>query len=190
MGLVDTYYKVYRYFRWDFKYIHKDIKKGVINLIRWFPVVFKDRDWDHHFMYEIMKLKLKNMSKYLEKYGHHVGGDRDVERINTCVRLIQKIQDDFYASEYNDYHESKFHWVDVIDKPDTKRLVMDDEYDVQRLGEYFTKYPNDYRRADTMVKHMRDVPLSRAIVMGANREERARKILFTIIERNLHGWWD
>jgi hypothetical protein len=42
----------------DGKYYHKYIKQGVKNLIYWFPIIWKDRNWDSHYIFEIMKHKL------------------------------------------------------------------------------------------------------------------------------------
>ena len=32
---------------------------SIKNLIKWFPIIWKDRDWDDHYIWEIMKNKLR-----------------------------------------------------------------------------------------------------------------------------------
>jgi len=46
---------------WKFegRYYHKDIINGVKNLYKWFPIVWKDRDHDHYFIYETLRFKLE-----------------------------------------------------------------------------------------------------------------------------------
>ena len=45
------------------KNIPRDIKSGVRNLVRWFPVIWNDEDWDQYYLYVILKQKLKASEK-------------------------------------------------------------------------------------------------------------------------------
>lgn len=98
----EWYWKFYRWIKWELPYQHKYIKYGVKNLYRWFWTIWKDRDWDHYYIFEVLKLKLKNQANYLSKYGDHESSDRDAELIMTCVRLIDKIQNESYNEEFYD----------------------------------------------------------------------------------------
>ena len=40
-----------------------NIIQGIKNLLYWFPIIWKDRNFDEHFIYEILKHKLKYQSK-------------------------------------------------------------------------------------------------------------------------------
>ena len=52
---------------WDRLKIHWDcFKKGIRNLIHYFSVVWKDRDWDWEFMIDLQKRKLDSMIHYYE----------------------------------------------------------------------------------------------------------------------------
>ena len=54
---------------WEFegKYLHRDFIEGIKNLIKWFPIIWKDRNWDHSYIYEILKFKLKKTFKPFNK---------------------------------------------------------------------------------------------------------------------------
>lgn len=39
-------------------------KEGINNLIRWFPLIWKDRDFDQQYLYEIVHKKLSNMEEF------------------------------------------------------------------------------------------------------------------------------
>jgi hypothetical protein len=93
------YWKLYRWFRWEFKYQHKYIKYGVKNLYKWFWVIWKDRDWDHHYIFEVLKFKLEKQAKHLADVGFHNEAQRDAELMMTCVRLINKLQNEYYYDE-------------------------------------------------------------------------------------------
>lgn len=78
---------------------------GIKKLISWIPIIWKDRDWDHFFIYEILKQKLIQQSKHLGQYN-----ERDVERINLCISLINKVQNEYYIDQYLESAEAEKEW--------------------------------------------------------------------------------
>jgi len=52
------------WFKQDARYIHRDFAKGVKNLVRWFPTIWRDRDWDDHFIWVLLEKKLIHQSNY------------------------------------------------------------------------------------------------------------------------------
>ena len=88
------YWKLYRWVRWELPNQHKYIKYGVKNLYKWFWIIWKDRDWDYYYIFQVLKFKL-------EKQANRLGG-RDAELMMTCVRLINKLQNEEYYQEYYD----------------------------------------------------------------------------------------
>ncbi len=78
---------------------------GIKKLISWIPIIWKDRDWDHFFIYEILKQKLIQQSKHLGEYN-----ERDAERINLCIRLIDKVQNEYYIDQYLGSAEAEKEW--------------------------------------------------------------------------------
>jgi hypothetical protein len=95
----EWYWKLYRWVRWQLPYQHKYIKYGVKNLYKWFWVIWKDRDWDHHYIFEILKFKLEKQAKHLGERDWHESSKRDAELMMTCVKLINKIQNESYFDE-------------------------------------------------------------------------------------------
>ena len=188
-----TIWKIRRWILNDLPYLHKNLAKGIKNLWKWFPIVWKDRDWDNHFIFEALKFKIENTAKYIKKNDRYVGCERDVEIMMTCVRLIEKIQDQFYDLENADYAENNFTFVDTED-PNLKELKV--ETISENYSEYFNKYPNVYRRAlessrdkkGWYYNEVSDKTLS--MWMGHYNHNRARKILFSLMERNIEKWWD
>lgn len=168
---------------------------SVKNLIRWFPIIWKDRDWDDHYIWEILKNKLRWQAKYIGDRDLHTRAALDAKRMRLCADLIDKVKDEFYSSEYMDYYESDFNWLDIPDKPGYKQL--DIETKSERFDEYFAKYPLVYKKvlADKSLQIFtledRDDDKQRiAMNIGRYNHERARKLLFRIMEENIEGWWD
>jgi hypothetical protein len=71
-------------------------------LYKWFWIIWKDRDWDHHYIFQVLKFKLEKQAKHLAHVGYHNEAQRDAELMMTCVRLINKIQNEDYYAEYYD----------------------------------------------------------------------------------------
>ena len=189
----EWYWKLYRWFRWDAKHAHRDIAQGFRNLWKWFPIIWKDRDWDDHFIFEVLKFKIKNTAKYIKKNDRYIGCERDVQTMMTCVRLIEKIQNQFYDLEHTDYMDQKFSF-EKIEDSDLSKLNI--ETTSENLSDYFSKHPNIHRRAlkssITREKwHYSEVSdQTLAMWMAHYNHNRARKILFSLMERNIEKWWD
>lgn len=175
-------------------YVYNSIK----NLIRWVPIIWKDRDWDGWYIYTILETKIRYQAKYIGSKDRYVEAKRDTERMMTCVRLIKKVKDEEYAGEYMDYHDSKYHWLDVPDRPDFKELEIEQRN--EWFDEYFLKYPLEYKRvlSDKTLQifdisgdiHSGEVKQRIAMNISHNLQRRAKKILFKLLERNIDRWWD
>ena len=173
----------------------RDIYRSIRSVIRWFPVIWNDRDWDDWYIYKILQTKLKFQSKYIGDRDIHTRAKRDAEVMNTCVRLIDKLMGDFYDMEYLDYHESTFSFVDS-DKPDYKRLEITDTS--ENFDEFFKKYPLVYKKVlkdgdKNIFSLYEDGVLSKkriAMNISQINHDRARKLLFNVMGDNINRWWD
>ena len=158
--------------------------KRIKNLIRWFPIIWKDQDWDDHFIWEILKFKLKNQAEYIGYHDRHVSAKRDAEIMMLCVRLIEKVQSEYYIGEYMDYHESDYNWIDSESFPGMYELDIVQKS--ERFDKYFKKYPLIYKGVPDL-----NAPKVRiAMQIAHTNHDRARKLLFNILEKNIEGWWD
>ena len=173
----------------------RDIYRSIRSVIRWFPVIWNERDWDDWYIYKILQTKLKFQSKYISDRDIHTRAKRDAEVMNTCVRLIDKLMEDFYDMEYLDYHESTFSFVDS-DKPDYKRLEITDTN--ENFDEFFKKYPLVYKKVlkdgdKNIFSLYEDGVLSKkriAMNISQINHDRARKLLFNVMGDNINRWWD
>ena len=109
----EWYWRLYRWFRWEFKYQHKYIKYGVKNLYKWFWVIWRDRDWDQYYIFQVLKFKLEKQAKHLAEVGYHESAQREAELMMTCVRLINKIQNEYY---YDELYKSDIRAYEAIQK--------------------------------------------------------------------------
>jgi len=120
------------------RYIHREIARGFKNIWYWFPVIWKDRHWDSHYIFDIMMHKIKAQSKYIGDRGIHTRAERDAEIMMSSVRLMKLVQDETYSSEYSDYHKTK-HWFEPADKEGYstwESRILEEDFDG-----YIKKYP-------------------------------------------------
>jgi len=164
---------------WRIRYFISSVK----NLIRWFPIIWKDRDWDDWYIWEILKFKIKNQAEGIGTRRNYVGVERDVEKMLLCVKLIERIQEEYYGLEYMDYFDSDYNWIDSS-IPGHKELEI--ITNSERFDEYFKKYPLIYR----MVPDLNASKSKIAFQIAKINEERAYKLLFKILEQNIRRWWD
>ena len=179
------------------KYLHLEIKRGVKNLIYWFPIIWKDRNWDSNYIFEIMKHKLTSQADYIGRRDFHTRAQQDAKRMRLCVKLMGLVQEEFYSSEYSDYHNTKHWFQDLPDKPgysSWESRLLEENFD-----DYFKKYPLIYKRVIngegifSLEDHdnvSTDKKQRIAMNIGHINHDRARKLLFKIMEENIEGWWD
>lgn len=182
------YWKLYRWFKWDAKYAHRNIALGFKNLWRWLPIIWKDRDWDHHFIFENLRFKIDNTANYIESKKRYVGWEEDVRYMRICVKLIDRIQSDYYTDEMHNYWETKMR----LEPMENGKSSLEFDDVKNDLSIYLSKYPNDKRRTlkSKRSKNVGDSDKSLAILMSFMRQERARKLLFDIMSNKIERWWD
>ena len=191
-------WKIQRWFRQEAPYLHRTIANGIKNLWRWFPLVWKDRDWDHHYIFEVLKFKIENTSKYVRSKDRYVGVERDSEIMMTCVRLIDKVQNEIYDGEWYEYVDQKMitEEVEEGEEGNIKLVKVDFEITSENFKSYFKKYPNGYKKALAASSGAERWPYteisdqSLAMWMSHYNHKRAKRILFTLMERNIENWWD
>jgi hypothetical protein len=182
------YWKLYRWLKWDAKHFHRNVAQGFKNLWKWFPIIWKDRDWDHHFIFETLRFKIDNTANYIESKKRYVGWEEDVRYMRICVKLIDRVQSDHYVDEMHNYWETKMK-MEPMENGNSSLEFDDVKND---LSIYLSKYPNDKRRTlkSKRSKNVGDSDKSLAILMSFMRQERARKLLFDIMGDKIERWWD
>ena len=191
---ITVFEKIRLWWRFDGQYMHKEFARGVKNLWRWFPTVWKDRDWDHSYVYEIIRVKLEHQAKYIGDRDKFTTSKRNAEKMRLVSKLIKMQQDDFYHMEYMDYHDTKY---DFVPTDETEQwYTMEDTLISERFDEYFAKYPRQYQQilaqemmSDTPMLHP-DQKKHIAMAIAHANMQRCRKLIFKIMESEIEKWWD
>lgn len=166
-----------RHLTWPIRYCYY----GIHNIVRWIPILWKDRDWDHGYIYDILSFKLKNQAEHIGKHDNHTTAKYDASRMMMCVRLINRLKDDYYSLEYFDYQNSF-----DIEKNTLGNLV-----------DFINKHKSAYKRMSNDSEFLRnhrpigDMDIEcKAMHLSHYNQIRARKLLFKIMETHIEGWWD
>lgn len=75
------------------------IKQGIKNLIKWFPIIWRDRDFDQAFLLNIMSFKMKNMAELHRKYGYSVNSEEYAKQLEECAKFAKKLSLEDYDVE-------------------------------------------------------------------------------------------
>jgi len=191
---INVFEKISLWWKFDGRYMHRNFAKGIKNLWRWFPVIWEDRDWDHDYIYTLIRTKLNFQSDYIRKFGNHLDAGRDAERMRLVSRLIELEQEGFYTMEYMGYHDTKY---DFIPTDETKKLYrIEDTLISESFDEYFKKYPRQYKRVLSGEINRYKRPVEKkdkqviAMEIAHENQERCRNLIFKIMNDHIQRWWD
>jgi len=187
--------RIYLWWVHDGKYYHKDFKQGVKNIWYWLPIIWKDRNWDDHYIFEVLKHKLKAQANEIGTKDRHTRAQLDAKRMNLCVKLIELVQDEPYSREYMDYHKDRVWFTDCEDRPGSS--LYNSEVTSENFDDFFKKYPLVYKKvlkgAGPFTLDGRDeADMKKIIAMNISHvnQERVYKLLFKILEENINSWSD
>lgn len=170
----------------------------------WVPVLWKDRNWDDSFIFEILKTKLITHREYLIGNYRHTSIPATNRDITICLNLIERFQQSYYETEHFDYYDSD---IDFVEDEETKdsdgqpMFRMESTMTRDNLLEYIDKYPIDRRRTMNWMKSKgieasddyRENEESRqrlALFMSHNRHLKCKRIIFLVLSEKIEHWWD
>ena len=159
---------------------------GCKNVIRWSPTIFKDRDWDDWYIYNILQKKIEFQRQEIIYANRHMQVDRDNRDMTIVLNLIERVKEDYYGIEYLDYSESKFRF-EPIDGDD-KYYTMEEDIISENYDNYIKKYPSSVRR---VLKEKPDLnKKDLCFWVAKHNEEKAHDLLHKILKEKMRRWWD
>jgi len=149
----------------------------VKNVVRWLPIIWKDRDFDSNYLLDVMRFKISNMETFfLSNDTHILSADKVAKDLKICKLLLNRLTNDDYYDIVFKNHDKKWgetKWEFVDDGKGLSRLlitrnkVITDE-DKKREGREFLRLCEH----EEMLKRQ-DI-----------------RYLFHIMNRKLRTWWD
>jgi len=157
--------------------IFRSFFKGVKNLIIWFPIIWKDRQWDYCFLFDMLHKKLSLMEKFFREKGIHVDHEKDADNIKFAILVMNRImKDEYYTNAFlpyrRKYGESHFNWIDKNNGTCELDITLDKqpvtEKEIEQEKHLFRKYSSHE-------DHLKKQDLS---------------IFFNHLRRYILTWWD
>lgn len=146
---------------------------SISNLISWFPIIWRDQDWDHNYLYEILHFKLKRMEKCLRN-GHHMDCEEDADNIQICVECLERLIVDEYVDKDWDFIRSKWgeiRWEECENKPGYCEMKLENIKTEKDEEEYRKDVHELLEKEENLVKD--DLSL-----------------LFEVMKDKIRNWWD
>ena len=184
-----------------FKRKYRQVKR----VLDYLPMIWNGFDWDYKYAADLFAHQLGRMADHFESdmaYSYYAK-DR-AKRIRTTLKLMKLVGDEEYAMEYFDYEDVEYNFVPVViketgDCDGCSTIEMD--YKSETYDEFFKKYPLIHKRVLNgegiwgkrhITENTTDFELKRNVAMNVAylNQERARKTLHKLIERNIQKWWD
>ena len=146
------------------------------------PIIWKGDDYDYQYSIDLFKYQLDRTADYIQDRGFISDADNVASRIRTATRLMEKVYNEDYATEYLDdierlYGKSKHEFVELDEKDENG-----DPY-------YTMKITNEYAVDEEHQKEIDEVR-HQMFLKGMDKQKRAHKLLWSYIEHNILKWWD
>ena len=155
--------------------------RKVKNVFRWLPTIWKDEDFDDHFIVEILIKKLEHTRDFFLSDRTHIANAEEVaEEIQEAIDRLHMTRDswEFYEQQAHEiltekWGESKFNWTPTNDG--TGSMYMDIEHENVKTPEDKEQYSKEFRTA----------------LEQARKEYLKDKIkAYKFIAKHIDGWWD
>ena len=86
----------------------KNFYRSIKRLFYWFPVIWKDRDWDDYFIWSLLHHKFKSMENFYRYKAQPIVGDNRASQIRICNLLLKRLTDSNYLDIAFKQHEKKW----------------------------------------------------------------------------------
>jgi hypothetical protein len=157
----------------------RNFRVGILNLFRWLPIVWRDRDWDKHYIMEVLIFKLKKNRQYSIDHGHVVN-DEQIRTMTECIELLEKVHNEFdnyeepaYLKHQEKWGKTEHYFVPCEDRPDMYEL----------------KDRNDERYTEEEVKQKNHEFIISSRIAHQKRQ-RDFEVAMEIFVSNFDSWWD
>ena len=143
----------------------RSFKTGIHNLIKWFPTIWFDRDWDHYYIYSIWYKKFDNMEKFFNSDKSWTAESEGIaEQIKEIKLLCKRLMEDNYLEEAMLQFDEKYGEIELF-------KIVDNKLEYNAKEETLSEYRKYGKLADR------------------NRED-DKEMLFDLLKKNIDNFWD
>lgn len=166
-------------------YYIKDFFRRIKNVLRWLPTIWKDRDWDHSYITEILIRKLEfTRDFYLSDKPYSSEAKRTADEIQEAITRLYQTRDawEFYEDPALEHLEQKwgkttFDFVPhkYAENGGISTYLMESKTERVYTPEEKEQYYKEFREVLKAARkqHMKD-----------------KKKAYEYIAKNIEKWWD
>lgn len=152
---------------------------GVRNIYAYFPLIWRDCDWDNSPMFLMWELKFRRMAHQHLVHGNHTNHVSVARTLRVCAALCKRIREDDYADVDENTHDKKWGKSKMVtlplDNPDARSVEV--------------RFIRKDVRNDADEKAERE-EFRRYIAHADKQRENDLKYLGKLIAGKALHWWD
>tara|TARA_R110000772_G_scaffold45089_2_gene103443 strand:+ start:261 stop:755 length:495 start_codon:yes stop_codon:yes gene_type:complete len=151
------------------------------NLFKWLPIIWEQYDFDYNYSLEVFKFQLKKQAEFLESDKAYTQCAKiNAGKIRTVLKLMDRVYDDYYGGEYQDkleliYGKGCFNTSFTTLKWDKELSDLSYDIELKLKGKDLEAWHRDRK------KYFKE---------SIEKQKKAHRILWKLVEHNIQGWWD
>lgn len=166
----------------------KEFIRGVYNILRWMPAIYRDRHWDHSFITDLLQKKLEFVREELVTANRFVGIEAVNKELTLALNLLERIKHSYYELEMYDYIKKSYDFkpADVT----AEYFTMEDSILEDNLEEYLNKYKRTAAKLRRKHKLKRGQTEKLAYHVSDYNQKKCERIFWKLMHYKLNHWWD
>jgi hypothetical protein len=156
----------------------KQFFRRVKRTLEFIPIIWRGYDFDYRYALELFSYQLNRLADHLESdKAYTVKAKSNARRLRTILELMNKVYDEEYRLEHYDkveaiYGKWDIEWRDNGDGTSTYMGAVWEKADT----------PEKQKEANEL--------LSKLALESEQKHQRAKELLWKLIDHNLHCFWD
>ena len=167
---------------------YEKIKNGLVNFWKWKSIIWKDRHWDDHFIFEVLKQKLILQREYLIFEYRHEGIPTINRDITLCLNLIERVQEEYYSMETYNFHESEYIFTPVKNRLGCSKLNVD--IVSENFDSYFALHRATVKKCLKADRTLSSNKEKLASAVAHYKQDQCSRLLFRVLSERVFWWWD
>jgi len=160
------------------KYFFKRKFWQIRNVFRWLPIIWNQYDFDYNYAIKVFKFQLNKIADFMDsENAWGVSSKQDAMRIRNIIKLMDKVYSEEYSMEYQDILKEMY-GEDVLDFDITP---LSENSEMSRITFKYESWDN--------AEEIEEIK-NELFLMSQEKQRRAHKLLWELIEHNIQGWWD
>lgn len=163
----------------------RSLPHNIYRVLTWFPIIWKDRDFDFAFFLTLMQYKMKRMREHIVQHDHLVSSKRIGKQLKYAEFLIDEYFDSKVRDKMLEDHEAEWGEIKTDLVKDKKLDGVEERYAQLWRMDSYTKKARAEGREDE--EHEARTAMYRR---QTEHEQEMLDRLFRHMRKYIQHWWD